>query len=87
MKVKHVVLIEKDFSSHTVSSRIIQGIELFQRLERNAYRGEYIGFSGLQKEHFMLFSRIANTAKTILISRPADENSIVLVAEMILRDL
>jgi len=87
MKVKRVVLIEKDASVTEVSVRIIQGVELFQRLERNAYRVEYIGFSGLQKEHFMLFSRIANTAKTILISRPADEDSIESVAEMILWDL
>ncbi len=87
MKVKRVVLIEKEASATEVSVRAIQGIELFQRLERNAYRGEYIGFSGLQKEHFTLFSRIANTTKTMLISRPADENSIAAVAEIIVRDL
>ena len=87
MKVKRVVLIEKDSSVSEVATRAIQGIELFQRLERNAYRGEYIGFSGLQKEHFTLFSLIANTTKTMLISRPADENSIAAVAEIIVRDL
>ena len=87
MKVKRVVLIEKDTSATEVTTRTIQGIELFQRLERNAYRGEYIGFSGLQKEHFTVFSRIANTAKTMLISRPTDENSIATVAEMILHNL
>ena len=87
MKVKRVVLIEKDSSVTEVDTRAIQGIELFQRLERNAYRGEYIGFSGLQKEHFTVFSRIANTTKTMLISRPADENSIAAVAEIIVRDL
>ena len=87
MKVKRVVLIERDASLTEVSVRSIQGIELFQRLERNAYRGEYIGFSGLQKEHFTLFSLIANTTKTMLISRPADENSIAAVAEIIVRDL
>jgi energy-coupling factor transporter ATP-binding protein EcfA2 len=75
-KVKLVVLIEKDATIEFVSVKKISGIDLFQRLERNAYRGEYLGFAGLKKEHFKLFTAIANSTKTVLVSRPSNENSI-----------
>jgi hypothetical protein len=75
-KVKLVVLIEKDATIEFVSVKKISGIDLFQRLERNAYRGEYLGFAGLKKEHFKLFTCIANSTKAVLVSRPSNENSI-----------
>jgi len=75
-KVKLVVLIEKDSSLNAVSVKSLGGIDLFQRLERNAYRGEYLGFAGLKKEHFKLFTCIANSTKTVLVLRPSNENSI-----------
>jgi energy-coupling factor transporter ATP-binding protein EcfA2 len=86
-KVKLVVMIEKNLGADSVSSKKLEGIDLFKRLERNAYRGEYLGFTGLQKEHFMLFTCIANTTKTMLISRPISENSIDEVIEAILNEL
>lgn len=75
-KVKLVVLIEKHSTLTSVSVKNLGGIDLFQRLERNAYRGEYLGFAGLKKEHFNLFTCIANSAKAVLISRPSNQNSV-----------
>ena len=86
-KVKLVVMIEKVSSIAAVSTRKLAGIDLFQRLERNAYRGEYLGFTGLQKEHFTLFTCIATATKTVLISRPVSENSIEGVLDVILGEL
>jgi energy-coupling factor transporter ATP-binding protein EcfA2 len=86
-KVKLVVMIEKASNIAAVSTKQLSGIDLFQRLERNAYRGEYLVFAGLQKEHFKLFSRIATNSKTILISRPVSENSIEGVLDSILGEL
>jgi energy-coupling factor transporter ATP-binding protein EcfA2 len=84
MKVKLVLLIEKEENIKAVSSKMIGGIDLFQRLERNAYRGEYLGFSGLQKEHFKLFTSIAKSTKTFLISRPSLDNSVEGIVSTIL---
>lgn len=84
MRVKLVLLIEKDDKINVVSVKIIGGVDLFQRLERNAYRGEYLGFSGLQKEHFELFTTIAKSIKTFLISRPSLDNSVEGVVSKIL---
>ncbi len=86
-KVKLVVMIEKASNITAVSTKHVSGIDLFQRLERNAYRGEYLGFAGLQKEHFKLFTSIATTTKTTLISRPFPENSIEGVLDAILDEL
>ena len=52
---------------------------MIQKLERNAYRGEYLGYQGLQKEHFKIFAALANSAKAYLIKRPA---GIVSTSEM-----
>jgi energy-coupling factor transporter ATP-binding protein EcfA2 len=56
--------------------REIKGIELFQKLESNAYRGEYLGVLDLKQSHFELFTSLANQLNGYVIERPEDYNTI-----------
>lgn len=81
---KLIILMEK---SDQVSSPVltkISGIELFTKLESNAYRGEYLGFSDLKKEHFMLFTQLANQSACYLLKRPLTGNFVDEVAQKII---
>jgi energy-coupling factor transporter ATP-binding protein EcfA2 len=81
---KLIILLEK---SDQVSSPVltqISGIELFTRLESNAYRGEYLSFSDLKKEHFMLFTQLANQSVCYLLKRPLKGNFVDEVAQKII---
>lgn len=81
---KLIILMEK---SGQVSSPVltqISGIELFTKLESNAYRGEYLGFSDLKKEHFMLFTQLANQSACYLLKRPLTGNFVDEVAQKII---
>jgi hypothetical protein len=73
-KPKLIVVLEKDDKIESPVIEPIEGIKLFQLLEANAYRGEYLGFSDLKKEHFMLFSQLANQARCFVLKRPASGN-------------
>ncbi len=84
MPVKMVIILEKDPVAEGVVVKKLTGVDLFQRLERNAYRGEYLGYSGLQKEHFKLFAGIANATKAFLIKRPGVGDSILGMQKTIL---
>ena len=48
----------------------VKGYELFQHLESNAYRGEYLSAIDLRKEHFELFSILANQLQGFVVNRP-----------------
>jgi len=81
---KLIILLEK---TDQVSSPIlapISGIELFTRLESNAYRGEYLVFSDLKKEHFMLFTQLANQSACFVLKRPSAGNFVEEVAGKII---
>lgn len=66
-----------------LSIKPLAGIELFRRLEQHAYRGEQLGFSNLKKEHFTLFTRLANQCCSFLIDRPKEVDSLDQIADMI----
>ena len=83
-KPKLIVVLEKDDKIEAPNIEPIGGIKLFQLLEANAYRGEYLGFSDLKKEHFMLFTQLANQARCFLLKRPASGNFIQEVANKII---
>ena len=83
-KPKLIIVLEKDDKFDTSVIDPIGGIKLFQLLEANAYRGEYLGFSDLKKEHFMLFTQLANQARCFLLKRPASGNFIQEVANKII---
>jgi hypothetical protein len=64
-------------------------MELFQRLESNAYRGKYLVGLDLKQSHFELFANLANQLKGYVIERPEDINTIVELsnkAEKIIRN-
>ena len=54
----------------------MQGAELFQKLESNAYRGEFLGSIDLRQEHFKLFADLANQVKGYLVVRPEGLHSV-----------
>lgn len=70
-------------STDSVFIHPINGIELFKQLEHNAYRGEQLGYANLKKEHFNLFTRLANQCASFLIQRPKDVDSLDQIADMI----
>jgi hypothetical protein len=53
----------------------INGIQLFQELDKNAYRGEYLGASLMKMEHFSFFTELANQVTCFTITRPASKQS------------
>ena len=54
----------------------IEGIDAFQRLREHAYRSEYLLHSGLGREQFNIFTKLAAQTKLYVIRRPKDRNSI-----------
>ena len=82
-----VFFLEKSNGLHQVEVEEVKGFKLFQYLESNAYRSEYLGAVDLKQAHFNLFSGLANQLKGFVIRRPDREDSIdyitTLVAEKI----
>ena len=56
--------------------REIKGVELFQKLNSNVYRGEFLGKLDLRMSHFDLFSKLANQLQGYVIERPDSINTI-----------
>jgi energy-coupling factor transporter ATP-binding protein EcfA2 len=71
-----VFFLEKSSERTDLLCREIKGIELFQKLESNAYRGEYLGRLDLTQSHFELFASLANQLKGYVIERPEEVNTI-----------
>jgi len=71
-----VFFLEKSSKRTDLNFRDIKGVELFQKLESNAYRGEYLGVLDLKQSHFELFTSLANQLNGYVIERPEDCNTI-----------
>ncbi len=84
IKPKMIVVLEKDDKIEAPIIEPIGGIKLFQLLEANAYRGEYLSFSDLKKEHFTVFTQLANQSRCFVLKRPASGNFVQEVAEKII---
>jgi hypothetical protein len=82
---KFIIFLEKTDEVSTPILAPLAGIELFTKLESNAYRGEYLGFSDLKKEHFMLFTQLANQSGCYLLKRPLIGNFVDEVAQKIIK--
>lgn len=80
---KLIILLEKTDKVSTPILAALSGIELFTKLESNAYRREYLGFSELKKEHFMLFTQLANQSACYLLKRPLKGDFVDEVAQKI----
>lgn len=76
-----VFFLEKSSENRELCFREIKGVELFQKLESNAYRGEYLAGFDLKRSHFELFTSLANQLKSYVIERPKDINTIVELAD------
>jgi energy-coupling factor transporter ATP-binding protein EcfA2 len=75
IKPSLVFFLEKSFERAELYFREINGIELFQKLESNAYRGEYLGELDIKQSHFALFTKLANQITGYIIERPKDINT------------
>ena len=78
-----VFLLEKLKDDAITSLQPLTGVALFQRLEENAYRGQQLGYMNLKREHFNLFTSLANQSKSYLIQRGEQEDSIDFIADLI----
>ena len=78
-----VFFLEKLNEDTIISLQALSGVALFQRLEENAYRGQQLAFMNLKREHFNLFTNLANQSKSFLIQRAEQEDSIDFIAELI----
>lgn len=65
----------------------LNGVQLFQELDKNAYRGEYLGATDLKREHFEFFSQLANQVPSYELIRPLNMNSHVGVIQLISEEL
>ena len=87
LKPDYIFFLEKADESAQVGISEVKGYELFQYLESNAYRGEYLGGMDLRKDHFNLFSKLANQIKGFLIKRPDNADTIVQVTDLVIENL
>lgn len=87
LKPQYVFFLEKSDEVEQASIREVKGYELFQYLESNAYRGEFLNAIDLRKEHFILFSKLAGQVKAYLISRPLESDSIEHVTDLVVKQL
>jgi energy-coupling factor transporter ATP-binding protein EcfA2 len=70
-----IFFLEKSTERTDLKFREINGVGLFQKLESNAYRGEYLGGMDLKQSHFELFSSFAKQLQGYVIERPNDVNT------------
>lgn len=82
-----VFFLEKSENLHQVEVKEVKGFKLFQYLESNAYRGEYLQAIDLKQLHFDLFSGLANQLKGFVITRPAGEDSIDYIMALVLEKI
>jgi hypothetical protein len=71
-----VFFLEKSSLISELHLREIKGVELFQKLNSNVYRGEFLGKLDLRMSHFDLFSKLANQLQGYVIERPDSINTI-----------
>jgi hypothetical protein len=71
-----VLFLEKSSLISELHLREIKGVELFQKLNSNVYRGEFLGKLDLRMSHFDLFSKLANQLQGYVIERPDSINTI-----------
>lgn len=82
-----VFFLEKAEELHQVEVQELKGYKLFQYLESNAYRSEYLGAIDLRQEHFDLFSNLANQLSGFIIKRPSGEDSIDYITKIVVEKI
>lgn len=82
-----VFFLEKSEELDKVEVQQVNGYQLFQYLESNAYRGEYLSAVDLRREHFELFSKLANQLTGFNIKRPVGKDSIDYIADLVVEKI
>ena len=82
-----IFVLKKVLTSDSLNLSRVNGMKLFQHLESNAYRAEYINASDLKKQHFHFFTSIAQQVPCYLLERSADGIDHRLVTQMIWKEL
>jgi hypothetical protein len=82
-----VFFLEKSETSFQVEMMEVKGYQMFQHLESNAYRGEYLSATDLRQEHFSLFSKLANQLSGFVVKRPADIDSIDCITNLVVETI
>lgn len=77
----------KSNHSEEISIQQINGVGLFQHLERNAYRAEYLQATDLRKEHFHFFTELSNQVPCYLLNRSQEGSPPHVVADLIWQEL
>lgn len=75
--------LEKAMLSKAVKIEPSTGMELFVRLDAQAYRSSHLPFSGLQVEHFQLFTTLSNQLKAFVVSRQEDTSTVQLLTDLV----
>ena len=83
LKIKLIILLDKDSSQVEVCSRQLTGIESFEKIHAQAYRKEYLEYESMLKDHFVQSTEMAKSIKSILVSRPDNIDSIASVVKCI----
>jgi hypothetical protein len=78
-----VFFIDKVEDKRDLTIGEIKGIELFQKLTTNVYRGDFLGGYDLRTHHFSLLTNLANQIKGYVIKRPAAINTVNLISDKV----
>ena len=78
-----VFFIDKVEDKREVTIDEIKGVELFQKLTSNVYRGEFLGGYDLRAHHFSLLTNLANQIRGYVIKRPDAVNTVNLISEKV----
>ena len=82
-KIKLLILLDSDPFIENVRSNEMTGIQSFEKILEQAYRKEYLAHECLIEEHFIQTSIMAKDLNSILISRPANLDSIASIVNRI----
>jgi hypothetical protein len=82
-----VFFLEKYDDLNKVQIEEVRGYKLFQYLESNTYRGENLGAVDLRKEHFDLYSNLANQLSGFIIKRPSKQDSIDYITALVVEKI
>ena len=78
-----VFFLEKSEYLNQVEVQEVKGFKLFQYLESNTYRGDYLEAIDLRKEQFEIFSNLANQLRGFVIKRPTGNDSIDYITDLV----
>jgi len=76
LSVKKILILNPDILQEEYGSRKISGVEAFELLSKNTYRGQFILDNKIQKIHFESISQLIQNTEIFIVSRPVDKADI-----------